>query len=320
MKRKAPSTPSAQRASKKAKIPKTPLTPSAERSEPWKQVYLVGTEWNIYNKAYEEEWDFSHFHQDLSVGSLAEMGEENPVYLFGVTEPQSFQGDPTNPQDIRVVLVPCIVAVVSNLPPPSTVALNSLQREEEILSMKELKMDWVPYVPSNRYGMTPGKFTPYAYFLQCFQRRSALNNMSDADVIRYQYALPYVFIPRLHGKLEYTTDVSVLFEVDGKACPPVDFDWSFEQPADAAKEYCKAHGLEGKESVVQEAIEKTVKQRKSELKAQSEALKAKVNEMPAEEKEARDSLKCFKYYPKNVDDHLKSKYINRYYGKAVEIR
>ncbi len=48
----------------------------------------------------------------------------------------------------HVVLIPAIVAVISSLPPPSKLGLKSVQKvEEEFVPMKELKMDWVPYIP-----------------------------------------------------------------------------------------------------------------------------------------------------------------------------
>ena len=44
--------------------------------------------------------------------------------------------------------------VVSPFPPSDKIGINSVQREaEEIVPMKQMKMDWVPYIPlENRYG------------------------------------------------------------------------------------------------------------------------------------------------------------------------
>lgn len=43
--------------------------------------------------------------------------------------------------------------VVSPFPPSDKIGIKSVQREtEEIVPMKQMKMDWVPYIPlGNRY-------------------------------------------------------------------------------------------------------------------------------------------------------------------------
>lgn len=42
---------------------------------------------------------------------------------------------------------------MSPFPPSDKIGINSVQREaEEIIPMKQMKMDWVPYIPlENRY-------------------------------------------------------------------------------------------------------------------------------------------------------------------------
>lgn len=41
-----------------------------------------------------------------------------------------------------------ILQVESPFPPSDKIGVNSVQREvEEILPMKQMKMDWVPYIP-----------------------------------------------------------------------------------------------------------------------------------------------------------------------------
>lgn len=48
--------------------------------------------------------------------------------------------------------IPAIVAVVSSLPPPARLGLKSVQKiEEELIDMKDLKMDWVPYIPKAQW-------------------------------------------------------------------------------------------------------------------------------------------------------------------------
>jgi hypothetical protein len=56
-----------------------------------------------------------------------------------------------------IYLVFCFLdlQVVSPFPPSDKIGVNSVQREaEEIIPMKQMKMDWVPYIPlENRYGL-----------------------------------------------------------------------------------------------------------------------------------------------------------------------
>lgn len=48
----------------------------------------------------------------------------------------------------QVVHIPVLIAVVGDIPPPSTLGIKSVQMEkEEIVPMKDMKMDWVPYIP-----------------------------------------------------------------------------------------------------------------------------------------------------------------------------
>lgn len=48
-----------------------------------------------------------------------------------------------------------VLQVVSPFPPSDKIGINSVQREaEEIIPMKQMKMDWVPYIPlEDRYGI-----------------------------------------------------------------------------------------------------------------------------------------------------------------------
>ena len=48
----------------------------------------------------------------------------------------------------------CFEQVVSPFPPSDKIGINSVQREaEDIIPMKRMKMDWVPYVPlEKRYS------------------------------------------------------------------------------------------------------------------------------------------------------------------------
>lgn len=53
----------------------------------WKEIYLVGTEWENYDSVFDVDWDFNHLKEALEEGGyLYAAGEKHPVYLFGVTE------------------------------------------------------------------------------------------------------------------------------------------------------------------------------------------------------------------------------------------
>jgi hypothetical protein len=53
----------------------------------WKDIYLVGTEWENYDSVFDVDWDFDHLKEALEEdGDLYEAGSKHAVYLFGVTE------------------------------------------------------------------------------------------------------------------------------------------------------------------------------------------------------------------------------------------
>ncbi|KAI5412310.1 hypothetical protein KIW84_057111 [Lathyrus oleraceus] len=86
-------------------------------------------------------WNFSNLENAFEkVGLLS--GKK--VYLFGCTEPQLVM----HKQENKVICIPVVVAVVSPIPPSDKIGINSIQREaEEIIPMKQMKMDWVPCIP-----------------------------------------------------------------------------------------------------------------------------------------------------------------------------
>ncbi|KAL0461169.1 UNVERIFIED_CONTAM: protein HEAT INTOLERANT 4 [Sesamum latifolium] len=119
----------------------------------WQQVFPVGTEWDQLDMVYQYKWNFSNLERTYLIRQVKksriigwlllrkEGGElyNKKVYLFGCTEPQlvSFQGQG------EVTMIPVVVAVVSPFPPSDKIGIKSVQREtEEILPMKQMKMDW----------------------------------------------------------------------------------------------------------------------------------------------------------------------------------
>jgi hypothetical protein len=51
----------------------------------WKQIYLVGTEWDLYDEVYKYNWDFTHLQNKLQDENDTELNGKY-LYLFGVTE------------------------------------------------------------------------------------------------------------------------------------------------------------------------------------------------------------------------------------------
>ncbi|KAL0349950.1 UNVERIFIED_CONTAM: protein HEAT INTOLERANT 4 [Sesamum radiatum] len=112
----------------------------------WEQVFRLAQstfdcQWDQLDMVYQYKWNFSNLEDAFEEGGEL---HNKKVYLFGCTEPQlvSFQGQG------KVTMIPVVVAVVSPFPPSDKIGIKSVQREtEEIVPMKQMKMDWVPYIP-----------------------------------------------------------------------------------------------------------------------------------------------------------------------------
>ena len=50
----------------------------------WKKIFLVGTEWNIYDESYRFPWNFDHLYEKLKNKEF----KGKYIYAFGSTEPQ----------------------------------------------------------------------------------------------------------------------------------------------------------------------------------------------------------------------------------------
>lgn len=107
----------------------------------WVETFPVGTEWDQLDSLYDINWNFSNLENAFEEGGLL---SGKKVYLFGCTEPQLVMHKLEN----KVICIPVVVAVLSPFPPSDKIGINSIQREaEEIIPMKPMKMDWVPYIP-----------------------------------------------------------------------------------------------------------------------------------------------------------------------------
>lgn len=324
-KRAAPTSEDGNAASKAKmqRLSKTQTTKKMTRPryvDVWKEAYLAGTEWDQIKNVYRERWDFDHLDEALTDGDL--IGKN--VHLFGATEPQLIMMDE---DDIKgeVIPVPVIVAVVSEVSPPATIGLKSVQRAtEDIVPMSELRISWQPYAPPNVAFRT--RYKPMVHVLKCNQRFVSLKPKGEEAIHKYDYVLPYFFYPEKEEDSNQDTAVQVLVDIDGRQAPLMcEFDYEMEDLEEAVKETIEESGLDmGKHGEsLRKAIQAAVKGAKLKKKAEKAERRKRVESMPKEELEAIRNMKLIKFYPQNEwpdVSKIKSRFINRYYGQANEIR
>ncbi|PXF46867.1 hypothetical protein BWQ96_03396 [Gracilariopsis chorda] len=302
----------------KARTSRKPTRPVY--TEVWKEVYLAGTEWDQINGVYKEQWDFDHLDESLTDGDLS--GKK--VHLFGATEPQLIMVDEDDTKG-EVVPIPIIVAVVSDVAPPSTVGLKSVQRTtEDIVPMSKLRISWQAYAPPN--VAFRAKFKPNVYVLKCNQRFVSLKPKGEEAVHKYDYVLPYFFHPDKQEDDTVDTVVQVLVELEGRQTPLMcEFDYELDELDEFVEETVRDNELDKEKHVepLKTYIRESVRNMKMRHKAEKEEKKRRIDEMSKEELEGIRNMKLIKFYPQNEwpdVSKVKSRFINRYYGHASEIR
>ncbi|MCD7462017.1 Protein HEAT INTOLERANT 4 [Datura stramonium] len=310
------------RQAKRAKIAKheteTEYFPEKRNLEDlWQEVFPVGTEWDQIDMVYQYKWNFSNLEDAFEEGGEL---HGKKVYLFGCTEPQLvfFQGQS------KVTCIPVVVAVVSPFPPSDKIGINSVQREaEEILPMKQMKMDWVPYIPLEKRESQVERLKSQIFILRCTQRRAGLKHLKLERVKKFEYCLPYFYQPFAEDEFEQSTIVQILFPTE----PPVfcEFDWEFDEPEEMADKFIESEELSAdKKDEFVEFVKEKVKEGKKSNREAREARKKAIQEMSEEAKAAFQSMKFYKFYPVTSPDapdvsQVKSPFINRYYGKAHKV-
>ncbi|CAL9243630.1 unnamed protein product [Arabidopsis halleri] len=94
----------------------------------------------------------------------------------------------------KTVYVPTVVVIESPFPPSEKLGIKTVQRvEEEIVPMKQMKMDWVPYIPfENRYYERILSYINFVHYLQScsqtYEGRSYFYNPLKA--LRSTYCSP----------------------------------------------------------------------------------------------------------------------------------
>ncbi|TKY60345.1 hypothetical protein E2542_SST17443 [Spatholobus suberectus] len=284
----------------------------------WKETFPVGTEWDQLDSVYQFKWDFSNLENAFEEGGVL-YGKK--VYLFGCTEPQlvMFKGES------KVVCIPVVVAVVSPFPPSDKIGINSVQREaEEIIPMKQMKMDWVPYIPLEDRDSQVDRLKSQIFILSCTQRRSALKHLKLDRLKKYEYCLPYFYQPFKEDELEQSTEVQIIFPAEPK---PVfcEFDWELDELEEFTDNLIQEEELsEDQKDAFEEFVKEKVREAKKANREAREARKKAIEEMSEETKAAFESMRFYKFYPVQSPDapdvsNVKSPFINRYYGKAHEV-
>ncbi|PIN13799.1 hypothetical protein CDL12_13570 [Handroanthus impetiginosus] len=285
----------------------------------WQQVFPVGTEWDQLDMVYQYKWNFSNLEDAFEEG-----GElfNKKVYLFGCTEPQlvSFQGQG------KVTMIPVVVAVVSPFPPSDKIGIKSVQREtEEILPMKQMKMDWVPYIPlEKRESQVERLKKSQIFILSCTQRRAGLKHLKLERVKKFEYCLPYFYQPLQEDELEQSTVVQILYPIDPK---PVfcEFDWELDELEEFTDKLIEEEELPAdQKEPFKDFVKEKVREAKKANREAREARKKALTEMSEETRTAFENMRFYKFYPVSTPDtpdvsNVKSPFINRYYGKAHRI-
>ncbi|KAJ1429764.1 hypothetical protein SESBI_08168 [Sesbania bispinosa] len=305
-----------------------------EYEDLWRETFPVGTEWDQLDSVYQYKWNFSNLENAFEEGGVL---HEKKVYLFGCTEPQLVWFK----EESKVVCIPVVVAdmvlghikilmpflgvkVVSPFPPSDKIGINSVQREaEEIIPMKQMKMDWVPYIPLEDRESQVDRLKSQIFILSCTQRRSALKHLKLDRLKKYEYCLPYFYQPFKEDELEQSTEIQIIFPAEPK---PVfcEFDWELDELEEFTDTLIREEELsEDQKDAFKEFVKEKVRESKKANREAREARKKAIEEMSEETKAAFDNMRFYKFYPVQSPDapdvsNVKSPFINRYYGKAHE--
>ncbi|KAF8082253.1 hypothetical protein N665_0841s0020 [Sinapis alba] len=284
----------------------------------WKAAFPVGTEWDQLDALYEFDWDFKHLEEALEEEDGLLFGKK--VFLFGCTEPQLVPFKGVN----KILHVPAVVAVESPFPPSDKIGITSVQREvEEIIPMKTMKMDWLPYIPVDKRGRQVDRMDFQIFVLGCTRRRAALRHMKEDLVKKYEYCLPYFYQPFREEELEQSTEVQIMFPSE----PPVvcEFDWELDELEEFVDKLIEDEALPAEQKdEFKEYVKEQVRAAKKTNREAREARRNAIEEMSEETRQAFQSMKFYKFYPLPSPETpdvsgVKSRFINRYYGKAHEV-
>uniref|UniRef100_A0A6M2EJ14 Protein HEAT INTOLERANT 4-like n=1 Tax=Populus davidiana TaxID=266767 RepID=A0A6M2EJ14_9ROSI len=284
----------------------------------WKEIFPVGTEWDQLDKVYGFNWNFSNLENAFEEGGAL---HGRKVYLFGCTEPQLVPFK----DDSLLIYIPAVVAVASPFPPSDKIGIKSVQREvEEIIPMKQMKMDWVPYIPLENRESQVDRLRHQIFILSCTQRRAALKHLKIDRIKKYEYCLPYFYNPFKEDELEQSTEVQIIFPSELK---PIfcEFDWELDELEEFTDKLIQEDELsEDQKDAFKEFVKEKVREAKKANREAREARRKALEEMSEESRRAFEKLRFYKFYPVQTPDtpdisNVKASFINRYYGKAHEV-
>ncbi|XP_076931679.1 protein HEAT INTOLERANT 4-like [Bidens hawaiensis] len=289
-----------------------------ELEDLWKQIFPVGTEWDQLDLLSEYNWNFSNLEEAFEEGGVL---HGKKVYLFSCTEPQLLF---YNGQS-KVTCIPVVVAIVSPFPPSDKIGINSVQREsEEIVDMKRMKMDWVPYIPLAQRGSSVERLKSQIFILTCGQRRAGLKFLTEDRVKKFEYCLPYFYHPFKEDETEQSTIVDIMYPIEPK--PVVcEFDWELDDLEDFTNDLVVAEELsEDQKDAFKEFVKERVREGKKANREAREKRKKAREELSQEKVAAFENMRFYKFYPVATPDspdvsQVKSAFINRYYGKAHQV-
>jgi hypothetical protein len=302
----------------------------------WRRVFYVGTEWDQISDVYTFPWDLGHLDADV-VSFLNEPHAER-WYLFGATEPQLVRWQ----QQDSIIPIPTIVVVQSKLPPPALVGIKSVQRtEEEVVPMRAVKMDFFPLdvsdLPSSVTHHSSCKkigerwVTDRVQLLQCEQRRTSLRALSAERLHRFDYVLPYSLRAELadhETEQEVDTTIDGMAEIPERPGQPIyfAFDWEMDVLEEYISEQLSAESVtasEANKAALRKAIQEAIEQRQAAVRAERAMRKARLAALSPAERASYQDMRVIKYYPRNSEPDIsacKTRFVNRYYGKADEVR
>ncbi|KAH9312949.1 hypothetical protein KI387_027984, partial [Taxus chinensis] len=256
----------------------------------WQAAFPVGTEWDQMDNVYKISWDFSNLKSAFEEGGVL-YGKN--VYLFGCTEPQLVHFK----DQIKVICIPAVVAVVSPFPPSDKIGIKSIQMEgESIVPMKEMKMGWVPYIPYNNRHLPVEQLKTQIYTLKCTQRRAALKQLHKERIKQYEYCLPYFYQPLKEDEMEKDTVVQIMYPSE----PPVvcDYDWDFDDFEEFTDNLVEEEVLtEDKKEDFKNFLKQRVAEEKKKQREAREARKKAIQEMSPETKASFANMRFYKFYP-----------------------
>ncbi|XP_010443335.1 PREDICTED: uncharacterized protein LOC104726224 [Camelina sativa] len=279
----------------------------------WKAAFPVGTEVDQLDTVYDGfNWNFKTLEEAFEEGGML---YGKTVYVFGGAELQ------LDEDAHKIINVPTVIVIESPVPPSDKLDIGSIQRGMEIIPMKQMGMEWVPYVPSENRDGQVDRMNSQIFSMRCTLTRDALRDMNEDDAKKSSYCRAYFYQPFEESEIEHDAVVDILFPSN----PPVVciFNWELQK----LEEFVDGLIQDGELSAEQKnEFKEFVTARVGEaMKVKREAREARlkaIEEMSEETKEAFQNMKFYKFYPQpspDVPRFQTSSLINRYYGNAHQV-